>query len=100
MPTYTLETLPNGLLTPPPSGDAGDALNGSFTSLDVLMGEALRKVSSTANSALIWAGSFDPLAVGDILIGNRGTAPTSNPSAGGVLYVENEALKYRGAVER
>ena len=32
-----------------------------------------------------------------IFIGNRQTAPTSNPSGGGILYVESGALKYRGS---
>lgn len=32
-----------------------------------------------------------------IAIGNRLTAPTSNPTGGGVLYVESGALKYRGS---
>lgn len=30
-------------------------------------------------------------------IGNADTAPTTNPSGGGVLYVESGALKYRGS---
>jgi len=32
-----------------------------------------------------------------VFIGNVATAPTTNPTAGGVLYVENGALKYRGS---
>jgi hypothetical protein len=34
---------------------------------------------------------------GVIGIANAATVPTSNPSGGGVLYVENGALKYRGS---
>jgi hypothetical protein len=34
---------------------------------------------------------------GVIGIANRATAPTTNPSGGGVLYVESGALKYRGS---
>ena len=34
---------------------------------------------------------------GVIGIGNRMTAPTSNPIGGGVLYVESGALKFRGS---
>lgn len=41
-------------------------------------------------------GSFGGGA-GCIFIGNRGTAPTSNPSGGGLLYTESGALKYRGS---
>ena len=35
--------------------------------------------------------------VGVIKINNRTTAPTTNPTLGGVLYVESGALKYRGS---
>lgn len=35
--------------------------------------------------------------VGVLGIKNRTTAPTTNPSGGGVLYVESGALKYRGS---
>lgn len=34
---------------------------------------------------------------GVIYIGNRATAPTSNPTTGGLLYVEAGALRYRGS---
>jgi hypothetical protein len=34
---------------------------------------------------------------GVLFIGNRTTAPTTNPTAGGILYVESGALKYRGS---
>ena len=32
-----------------------------------------------------------------LALGNVGTAPTGNPTSGGVLYVEGGALKYRGS---
>lgn len=35
--------------------------------------------------------------VGVIFLANRTTAPTSNPTGGGILYVEAGALKYRGS---
>lgn len=35
--------------------------------------------------------------VGVIAIQNAGTVPTSNPTAGGILYVESGALKFRGS---
>ena len=35
--------------------------------------------------------------VGVIGIANAGTVPSSNPSGGGILYVESGALKYRGS---
>ena len=34
---------------------------------------------------------------GVIFIGNATTAPTTNPSGGGILYVQSGALKYRGS---
>ncbi len=34
---------------------------------------------------------------GVVAIANATTSPTTNPTAGGVLYVENGALKYRGS---
>lgn len=34
---------------------------------------------------------------GVIAIANRGTAPSTNPSGGGIIYVESGALKYRGS---
>lgn len=35
--------------------------------------------------------------VGVFAMANAGTAPTTNPTAGGVLYIEAGALKYRGS---
>jgi hypothetical protein len=32
-----------------------------------------------------------------MFIANRTTAPTTNPSGGGILYVESGALKFRGS---
>jgi len=34
---------------------------------------------------------------GVVFIGNAGAAPSSNPTGGGILYVESGALKYRGS---
>lgn len=34
---------------------------------------------------------------GGVFIGNVATAPTINPTLGGILYVEAGALKYRGS---
>lgn len=42
------------------------------------------------------AGSFGG-GQGVIFIGNRDTAPTSNPVAGGLLYAASGALRYRGS---
>jgi hypothetical protein len=44
-------------------------------------------------------GTTDQFGGGDQVIGiaNAATVPVSNPTGGGVLYVENGALKYRGS---
>jgi hypothetical protein len=44
--------------------------------------------------------SVSPQAAGGtdvVFIGNAGGTPTSNPTGGGILYVESGALKYRGS---
>ena len=48
------------------------------------------------NLALFANGSYGG---GDkvLYMANATTAPTTNPSGGGVLYVESGALKYRGS---
>jgi len=38
----------------------------------------------------------DVIASGVIKMTNVSTPPTTNPTGGGILYVENGALKYRG----
>jgi polygalacturonase len=45
----------------------------------------------TLNTTSLFGG------VGVVSIANATTAPTSNPTAGGVLYVQSGALKYRGS---
>lgn len=63
--------------------------NGSgLTSLYLAVNQNVGLVGAT--------GSFGG-GTGVIAIANRGTAPTSNPSGGGILYVESGALKYRGS---
>jgi hypothetical protein len=53
-------------------------------------------VTATGN---IGFGTTDQFGsgVGVIGVANRTTAPTTNPTGGGVLYVESGALKYRGS---
>jgi hypothetical protein len=52
--------------------------------------------SATGNLAVNGAGSYGSGA-GVVSIANATTAPTTNPTAGGILYVEAGALKYRGS---
>ena len=68
-----------------PSGTAGNAI--SFT----------QALTLTAVSNLLLGGTSDPTsASGCLVIYNRTAAPTGN-IAGGTLYVEAGALKYRGS---
>lgn len=51
-------------------------------------------------TALNWQlGAGAGLGGGDVVItlANATTAPTSNPSGGGILYCQSGALKYRGS---
>lgn len=60
-------------------------------------GLGMRITSGTLpNVAFIGAGSFGS-GVGVIFVANVNTAPSSNPTGGGILYVEAGALKYRGS---
>lgn len=52
--------------------------------------------SSQPTAAFFGSGSFGS-GVGVIYIANRGAAPSSNPTGGGILYVESGALRYRGS---
>jgi hypothetical protein len=51
---------------------------------------------ATANVAFLGTGSFGS-GTKVIFIANTSTAPSANPSGGGILYVELGALKYRGS---
>jgi hypothetical protein len=67
-----------------PSGTAGNAI--TFT-------QALT-LSSVGN--LLLGGTSDPASAAKAIVIYNGTAPTGN-IAGGILYVESGALKYRGS---
>lgn len=51
--------------------------------------------SGTGN--LGYLGSSFGGGIGVVFLGNANTVPTTNPSAGGLLYVEAGALKFRGS---
>jgi len=83
-----------------PYGLAGGALSSGNSYL-----QATRWDGTATNYALLLQPNggnlgFNGLSFGGgsnvIFIGN-GTAPSSNPTAGGILYVESGALKYRGS---
>jgi hypothetical protein len=67
-----------------PSGTAGNAI--SFT----------QALTLDADGNLLLGGTSTPGKT-VIYIANAATVPASNPSGGGVLYVEGGALKYRGS---
>lgn len=66
------------------SGTAGDAI--SFT----------QALTLSAVGNLLLGGTSDPTSAAKCIVIYNGTAPTSN-IAGGTLYVESGALKYRGS---
>jgi len=69
-----------------PSGTAGNAI--SFT----------QALTLTANGNLLLGGTSEPSTGKAVLyIANATTVPSTNPTGGGVLYVEAGALKYRGS---
>jgi hypothetical protein len=67
-----------------PSGTAGNAI--SFT----------QALTLSAVGNLLLGGTSDPASAAKAIVIYNGTAPTSN-IAGGTLYVEAGALKYRGS---
>jgi len=67
-----------------PSGTAGDAI--SFT----------QALTLSAVGNLLLGGTSDPASAAKAIVIYNGTAPTGN-IAGGTLYVEAGALKYRGS---
>ncbi len=67
-----------------PSGTAGDAI--SFT----------QALTLSAVGNLLLGGTSDPTSAAKAIVIYNGTAPTGN-IAGGTLYVEAGALKYRGS---
>jgi hypothetical protein len=54
------------------------------------------RITSTGNFGFRTTDQFGS-GVGVIGVANATTVPTTNPTGGGVLYVEGGALKYRGS---
>ena len=96
----------------------GFAIGGGITSgaKNTLIGCSVSNLSNLSNNIIIADGDgnrrFNSDASGNIglngfgqygggagviYISNATTAPTSNPVGGGILYVDNGALKYRGS---
>ena len=68
----------------------------TYTIRDVTGGGGIRLQIDTSANHGINGGSYGSGA-GVVFIANRTTAPTTNPTGGGILYVEAGALKYRGS---
>jgi hypothetical protein len=64
---------------------ASTAASGKFTTLE-----------TSDNVALFAAGSFGG-GTDVVFIANASVVPGSNPTGGGILYVEGGALKFRGS---
>jgi hypothetical protein len=71
-------------------------INAIDSGVTVTYNGATRIVAQTAGVAFFGSMSAGG-GSGVIFIANRTTAPTSNPSAGGLLYAESGALKWRGS---
>lgn len=92
----------NGLyIVAPSAGQSEIVINDDGLDLDFRVegdtnANIIKVDAATENLALFGAGSF---GAGQevIFIANATTAPTSDPSGGGILYVESGALKYRGS---
>jgi len=73
--------------------------NLSLTGGNIGNGTTVNIVLSTGSNRSVTLASGTPSLGGGtnvVFIGNAGTAPTSNPTGGGILYVDTGALKYRG----
>lgn len=79
----------------------GCATDGS-TQIPIVFGNGSTTILAGSNIALCGSGggvatpSFGS-GTGVIFIQNDGADPTTNPTGGGILYVSNGALKYRGS---
>lgn len=76
----------------------GDVASGNANSGNILLDTGTKSGSGTVGNISIFSltGSF---GTGEkvIFVGNSTTAPSTNPSAGGLLYAEAGALKWRGS---
>lgn len=70
--------------------------DGSFFPRIYANANVLIDSTGTLNIGLFGTGSYGGGAK-VLFVSNAGTVPTTNPSGGGILYVESGALKYRGS---
>lgn len=71
-------------------------LTAGAEAIGIITNNALR-IAIEANSNIGVNGQSYGGGVGVLFLANRATVPSSNPSGGGILYVESGALKYRGS---
>lgn len=95
-----------------PGGWTSSASTGNFQISKNASNLSLNYSNTAAGSTFSWSSGINLSSGGNIglfgiasagggtkvvFIGNATTAPTTNPSAGGILYVQSGALKYRGS---
>lgn len=69
----------------------------SANTLVLVSGGASQLTLTSTNIALFTASGSFGSGSGVVFVANRATAPTTNPTGGGILYVESGALKFRGS---
>lgn len=78
-------------------GESGVAICGGIGYLEnILNVDSDVKILSDKNLSVGSSPSYGG-GIGVIFIANRNSAPTTNPTGGGIFYVESGALKYRGS---
>ncbi len=84
--------------------DAGTVLalvgsSGNIRTPALLSTDNLNAITFGATRNIQFGSATQSFGGGEVVIGirNATTVPTSNPTSGGILYVENGALKYRGS---
>ena len=89
------------LLTNSGAGDSRIQIGGttvSYPMVESITGNLIIRSANSTNNANLGLGSTQfGSGVNVIGIADATTAPTTNPTGGGVLYVEAGALKYRGS---
>jgi hypothetical protein len=76
---------------------SGGTVAARFSTSGLLFANAGLVVASSTNTFINGSATGVGGGVGVLAIGNATTVPTTNPTGGGVLYVEAGALKYRGS---
>lgn len=95
----TIEAMP-GFDSGATARDGGDlVLQGGAKDNAGVDGNVLLAWDGSAALGNVGVGTGTEFGGGDIVVGiaNAGTVPGSNPTAGGVIYAEAGALKYRGS---